>query len=311
LDSSDRTYPSGTSDVWRELEGMPAGEPLYNSTLVRELSKATDYRKYLITIMDAHERARGRGTKALISRRAGFASRSYLTEILNGKKGLSRDAMVRIRTALKLRGPLAKFFECLAALEHPEIRIHEMNPARLREKIKSLRTELTNFSEEQNKIASPHLQNPEIFQVYAALGPEAVGATIQEVLFRTKISESMARKGLGQLISSGAVLKNKDRYHAVASKTDALSSQDEIAISEMIQKVCASIQKNRQQIVADKKSLGIYSAFSVRREKIGELKKSLEAALFEVLDEYQDDSGDCVEQVFLSLFRRPLESAIN
>ena len=54
-------------------------------------------------------------------------------------------------------------------------------------------------------------------------------------------------------------------------------------------------------------NLNLYSAFSIRRDQMPKLKKALQKAVFDVLDEYQDDNGDCVEQIFLSSFRTPLE----
>jgi predicted transcriptional regulator len=276
--------------------------------LLKSFAGAENYLQFLRAAVNAFEKVHGRGSKALLSRKAGFASRSYLTEVLSGKKGLSRDSLTRLRLALKLTGTAAKLLDCLAAIDFPEIQIRRIGSADLHRQIKELREQLvSNAPEKGRNVAAPHLATPEVFQVYAALGSESDGASLSEVLSRTRLSESTAEWALKLLLQSGAVTEKKGRYFANISKADALRSKDAIALGDMVHKVCANIQKNRRQFVSDDKNLNTYSAFSMRRERIGDLKKSLEAALFAVLDEYQDDKGDCVEQVFVSLFNGPME----
>lgn len=268
-------------------------ENLFTQEIVRQLALAETCHEFLATAVHALEQAHGRGVKAKISRAAGFHSRSYITEVLSGKKGLSRDSAARLRGALKLPSAAGKLFECLA--NDPK------NP-----KLNNLRLELANYTPKAREVAQSNLREPEVFQVYAALGTETEGASLEEILRRTQLSELAAKSGLSALMASEAAVEKEGRFYALSSKADCLASADDQSVAEMVQKVCAGIQKNRQSIVADSRNLNIYSAFSVRLAKIPELKKSLEKAVMDVLDEYQDDSGDCIEQVFVSLFRQPM-----
>jgi uncharacterized protein (TIGR02147 family) len=274
----------------------------FPDVLIRDLAKTTGYRQFLLAIFHFMEKERGRGFQAQVSRNAGFASRSYLTEVLKGKKGLSRDSMIRLKSALKISGPVSKYFEYLVYSDLPQLQTKPLSAEELRKRVSTLRKELSRYRRHSDTLAKPHLRRPEVFQIYAALGAEEIGATTSEIMLKTGLSEKAVTQGLGDLLSAKAVSSAQNKFFAVQSKADAIGGHEAGAVAEMVQKVCGNIKKRAQQMAADEKSLNVYSAFSVRREKALELKAKLEKALFEVLDEYQDDEGECVEQVFLSLF---------
>ena len=270
------------------------------------LAHAKDYREFLNLVIVEMESETGRGVKATICRKAGFGSRSYLSEILSGKKGLSRDAMLRLKTALKLTGSLAKLFEALVIKEHPMIE-PKTDLIRLNQKITELRGELKNLTVSSQKNIKPDLNRPEFFQIYAALGAWDKGASLDEISNRTGLSTRIIKSVLLLMIKKEIVELKQDRYFALSSKVDDISSKDFESVSLMVRKVCSTIHRNSAALVKDEVNLNLYSAFSIRRDQMPKLKKALQKAVFDVLDEYQDDNGDCVEQIFLSSFRTPME----
>jgi hypothetical protein len=201
---------------------------------------------------------------------------------------------------------MAKLFELLAIQSNPSIDLR-MDQKQLNQKLLSLRAELKKSDNLTQRGIEPDLNRPELFQVYAALGSVNTGASIEEIGFRTGLPSRIVKMALTIMINQGFVEIKKKRFFAVASKAENFSSKDPEAVSEMIKKVCASLQKNRSAIVKDKINLNVYSAFSIRREQMSKFKQALQKAVFDVLDEFQDDDGDCVEQIFLSSFRTPME----
>ncbi len=276
-----------------------------NLELLEKLSHAGDYRSFLNLLLDDLKKRKGLGVRADISRKAGFASRSFLTEVLSGKKGLSRDAMQRLKVALKLTGHIGKLFEALVYKSHPNIQPSQKTSREIDLAIAGLSNQILK-NKNNPELARPHLTRPEVFQVYAALGTENLGADLEEIKRKTGLTSVPIRTALKSLVESKAVRVSEGRYFAISANADSLNYENRAALAEMIHKVCSGIQRNRKQMVEDRKNLNIYSAFSVNRNRVFDLKKDLEKALMSVLDEYQDDSGDSVEQVFLSLFNTPI-----
>lgn len=262
--------------------------------------------EFLKLIISQMEETGMRGVQASICRKAGFASRSYFSEVLSGKKGLSRDSMLRLKSALKLTGVVGKLFELLAIQSNPGID-PRMDQKQIGQKISNLRAEIKRANDLNHKEIKPDLNRPELFQVYAALGSIDSGSNLEQICYRTGLSKSTVKRALQLMMDQGFVEGKEDRYFAVTSKADNLSSTDHEAVSELIKKVCFSLQRNRSVIAKDKANLNVYSAFSIRREQMYKFKQTLQKAVFDVLDEFQDDDGDCVEQIFLSAFRAPVD----
>ena len=267
-----------------------------------KLLSSDDYRKFLrILIEDSNV---NRGEQAKLSRKAGFSSRSYLSEILAGKKGLSRDSASRLKSALQLPRFWGSYFDCLVWLEHPELSPKNVHPENIKSKLAQLRTDIGNTTNNDllEKKVGQFLQKPQVFQIYAALGTAACGAVISDVVQRTNLSQPLIEKTLRLMIESGVVIKKGRRYFAEVSKADALNFKNKAELSELIRLITTDLNKKREVIANSATSLTVYSAFSVHSSKRLALKERLQEAVFEVMDEFQDDSGDHVEQIFLNLF---------
>ena len=272
--------------------------------LLSKLLKAQDYLEFLKLHIKELEELKGRGVKAALSRKAGFASRSYLSEVISGKKGLSRDTMKKLKSSLKLQGTLGKYFELLVISSHPNID-PKISPASIPAKLKLLKAELLDSS--RPAPARSHLNLPELFQIYAALGSREDGADIEAIKKRLKAPESKIRKSLNIMLTEGWIRQEENRFYVLNSIVDDYPHQDDLALSKMIKKVTHTINRQSDELVRDKRNLNYYCAFSMDHSELPQLKKALHEAITDILDQYQVDEGDCVEQIYLSLFSNPLE----
>lgn len=279
-------------------------QPLHSGFVKEKLLKSKSYREFLkILILDPPNR---RGEMAKVSRRAGFSSRSYLSELLSGKKGVSQDGLTRLKSALKLPKSWGQFLDSLVWLEHPEVCPKNFTPELVKIRIIQLKNEIKNQFESETieKKVSLQLLRPQVFQVYAALGSVNKGARFDDILNRTKLDKHVVQKALSQLIESEAVSKVQENYFAFTNKADALNLKNQKDLVELIRLISIDLQKKRHDIVKSPSSLTIYSAFSVQKSKMMALKARLREAILEVMDEFQDDSGDQVEQLFVNLFHQ-------
>lgn len=206
---------------------------------------------------------------------------------------------------MRLTGSQALYFETLVLLDQPELRLKNEDDGQLKLRLKKTRLEWQQNNQNPKK-ATPILGRPEFFQIYAALGGFDVGASVEEVLSRTGLAARYIHKALKELVQLGVIEYKNERYYASVSKLDHLDHKNQNNIVNMMESVCQGLKNQAQSLVQDPLNLNVYSALSVKRDKIPQLKKDLEKALFAVLDEYQEDNGDCVEQVFVSLFRKPV-----
>lgn len=271
--------------------------------LQRKLLKAENFREFLNLALPLTNQS-----QAILSRRAGFGSRSYLSELLKGKKGLSKDSLSRLKLALRLPRRWSQYFECLAWMEDAKLRPLNWNEEDVLSHWRRLQADLKrDHSDLGRKAAEAHVPRPQVFQVYAALGDLASGATFPEILQRTGLTEKSARQALAQLLEYAAVEKKDDKFFALSSRADALNLRRSEALAEMLGTVCTDLQKNRSKIVSIPTNLTLYSAFSVQKEQLPLLKQKLQEAVFDVLDEFQVDSGNQVQQIFVSLYGNPME----
>ncbi len=231
---------------------------LIDSALKDKLLLSKDYRKFLKILIESS--ANTRGEQAKLSRKAGFSSRSYLSELLAGKKGLSRDSASRLKNGLQLSKFWGNYFDCLVWLEHPELCPRNITLEQIKSKITQLRSDIKNLSENNKieKTVAEHLHRPQVFQVYAALGSETKGASLKEIGERTGLQNPLIEKTLEQLLKSQAVRQLKDRYYAEVSKADALNFSKRNELSELIRLITLDLQKKRESIVASPSSLTVY-----------------------------------------------------
>lgn len=267
------------------------------------LVAAVNFREFLILVLPVVNQ-----NQAAISRRAGFSSRSYFSEILSGKKGLSKDSLARLKTALRLPKLWAQFFDYLVFSEYPKLGPTSLTGEKIATRLQQLRKDLTQQPAEPDiSRVLAYVHRPQVFQVYAALGDISLGASLNEIMQRTGLSQQAVHRALSQLLEFKAAEQKGDRFFAFASQADALNLNQPGALAEMLGTVCSDLQKNKDKIVSVPTNLTVYSAFSVQKEQLPLLKQRLQEAVFDVLDEFQVDRGNQVQQIFLSLHGKPME----
>jgi hypothetical protein len=240
------------------------------------------------------------------SRRAGFSSRSYLSELLSGKKGFSRDSIGRIRSALRLPRPWLDYFEVLALMESPTLRGRKATPqalgARAR-KLQQLMAEATDPErKELGRRASRIFGSPALFQVYSALGHTETGATLERILQRTRLSRATVRAALGQLSSVGLARAAGDRYFAKQARVDALGLREEEGLARLISEAAGVLRARAREIIRDETNLVFFTCLSVQSHRMREFREELRGAVYEVFEKYQADEGDQVVSVLVGTF---------
>lgn len=79
-----------------------------------------DYRKYLQDYYEEKKRVNPVFSYQVMARKAGFANRGFVYNLVNGKRSLSKQNLIKMVSALQLNKSKAKYFETLVAYSQAE-----------------------------------------------------------------------------------------------------------------------------------------------------------------------------------------------
>lgn len=274
--------------------------------IAKPLREIGDARSFLAEALALRYGGREKINLSDFSRRAGFSSRSYLSELLTGKKGFSRDSVSKIKSALKLpRGGL-ELFELLVLLECPPLRARAQTVEAIDSRIRALRERLRESedsgSQQIKRRLSRAFGKPQLFQVYAALGTKEGGATLAQIEKRTGLKIEVILPVLDRLESLEAIRSAPNRFYPLQATMDVFGLGETPELERLIQEAAGLLQSRTRDVLRDPASLVFFTSFSIESRRLPQFRDDLRAAVFEVLDRYQDDEGDLVRNVLLGSF---------
>jgi uncharacterized protein (TIGR02147 family) len=269
---------------------------------LHDLVQREDARAFLRDALALRYQSQDRINLSDFSRRAGFASRSYLSELLAGKKGFSRDSIQKIRSALKLPRPCLDYFEALVLHECPELRKRGQSQEALVARLKQLREKTLESAEVEKTVrrVSKSFTSPQVLQVYAALGTRERGASLGEIEKRTGLKIEVIARVLERLKECGALLAREDRYFPVQRTLDAFGLEHEEGFERLVKESAAWVQTQAREIIRRETGLVFHSSLSVQSQRLAEFHAELKTAIFDVFDRFQDDEGDVVQNFLVS-----------
>lgn len=266
------------------------------------MMEAKDFLTFFQASLEYLYRKKGKINVSDFSRRAGFRSRSYVGELIAGKKGLSEDALKKISRTLRLPRELSKILEAHAYLQFPELRPKTFRSAEALsgiEKLKASFLQRHSFMESEI-IREPVVSSTLVYRVYAALGSESQGATLKEICLRTSLEIREAQTALEVLAKFDLVSLREGRFYPKVSQVDFLGLKKADGLSKLIEECARGLLKNKEKFAESPENLFFYSAFSIDRRQSHAIKEKLREAILAVLDRYQVDDGDEVKEVLVA-----------
>lgn len=137
-----------------------------------------------------------------------------------------------------------------------------------------------------------------LFKIYASLGTEDKGVTLSEIVKKTNLSFEEAQSGLNLLIQNQVAQLTNQRYYPLSSKLDFLHLKEK-ELANLTEQVCTEIKNEASELVYQDQSLLFYSSFSMNSYDRIHFKEKLREAIYSVMDEFQVDDGDGVQQIFM------------
>jgi uncharacterized protein (TIGR02147 family) len=279
------------TDIWTEAEAA--------------LANCRTYREFLETAFSHLKKRNKHFGYAEFSRRAGFSSRSYPRDVLVGKKRITARSLPQIIKALKLTPDLETLFTALVGSEEKEVSI---------EGYSSIADRKLALSKVQNRLrsrteSSPLLGRADKFYeleswlpVYVSLGTPEDGATLAQVVSRTRLSKMLCRKVLEEMTHFKVIRRAGEKFftenfHLVFKhlgkseffKNQFLNSLKEVAF-------------NADQDFEGKRQLFFHSVLSVDEKKMVALREELESVILKFVDRAESPHGDRVAKISLALY---------
>ncbi len=282
----------------------------YSTEFIQILLRSQNYRdfleqffnKELFLELDTKKQL----TYAEFSRRAGFSSRAFIRDIINGAKSVNLNNFERICTGLKLNSDMKEYFKALVAIEESQFTFGQKEEPKIRlakkkEKILKYLTVKKMSKADHSREITKLLLNSEIPLVYAASGTTELGASFDEIKKRSKLSDYVIENCIKLLMQSNILVLKNNRYYPCSPHIaiEELGGDNffKLDFSRSLAKL-KNISENRPQ---HNISLFLSSTFSVQESQLTQLKENLNSVLMEFITQSENPSGETLVTLTVGL----------
>lgn len=275
-------------------------QPSWTQLAQNELVNSRNYREFLLIELSWSRSGKGRPNFAEFARRAELASRSFVSDVVQGKKRITSKSLTNFKRGLRLTGTWVQLFELLVFLEETDIRPVHLQEADITNRIEKLRLRLRDkLLSNETPGREKSLNSSLVYDIYAALGSDARGASLSEISDRTRHPAEAIAATLGHLIRAGMVELRSHRYFVGMQTLDL----EQLGNSSDFQKVFLDsldrLKANAVRMADHPDDLFFHSVLSVESRKLPELKRKLRDVLYQWMDEHQQDDADAIFRITL------------
>ena len=274
--------------------------------ILESLIGAKDYRSFIRAAV-AHQVETRKASLTSISRRAGFTSRSFIKDVIDGRRRLTPLSITNFKKGLRLSGSWAQLFEFLVALEEPDVNFDQLSEHELRERIAKLRKKLSlNLKKGKRFLNFVEVEDiftrPEVYSVFAALGTQQDGASLDEISLKTGFAKDSCQDLLTALTKEQIAVIRDGRYFASESVIDIFGSGKRDRFRRMYGSFAQDLYRRTAKSLGSPDEFFYCAALSIKTDDMKKLKERIRESIIEVLDEAQDDGGDRIAKVVVGLY---------
>lgn len=278
---------------------------MWDKTFERQLLASNDYRGFLRLFFNKQggwEKPRPLSYQEFATK-AGFASKSFMGDVVAGRKRLTRDSVERVHSGLKLTASWREFLECLIACDEESFRRGDKDRdfyvEQLRRCRKKMSLQKSQKSLRADSTAVKIFLQKDFPTVYAALGSEDKGATLDEIRSRTNLRAAQLRPILDAMKNANLISENLEtsRYLPLTASLDMAELKSaEVFKVDYFQ----AIERTRKRFPtqsASRKSLFMNQTFSASSQQLEELKARLAEVITEFAEQAESAEGDTVAEI--------------
>lgn len=238
----------------------------------------------------------------VFAKRSGYSTKSYISEVISGKKKLSLSSVDKFSKGLALNLTWKDYLETLVRID---LSVSTLDRKHLIQKLDKLKNKLNlknksrNISESLSQ-TQKLLLSPLFPEVYASLGDSIHGSDLTTIEKRTKLEKPEIKNILIELVNAQIVRTEGDRYIV---NTDAIDFSFIDTPEYFKADFFRSLDKARNRFINQSNSnnsLFMTQTFSVQSNDLPELRKKLESVIFEFSQNSENSNGDTVADINIS-----------
>jgi uncharacterized protein (TIGR02147 family) len=266
----------------------------------KNLLEASDYRSFLKIFYIENKQIDKNFSYSFIAQKCQFSSKSFVKDVIDGRKNLSLDSAHKIATGLQFPQLWKNYF--INLFQSTLVEPNQINLVQIKEldRIKSKLISKTKTIENDRGVNN-------IFQhahwpfVYASLGTLEKGSDIETMMSRTKLPRLEIEEILQQLIQLDLVVSKKNKYYCVQNSAFfenlGKSSFYKNFFRQSVQQLYAKADKNFESDADMFYSL----AFSVNSKKMPVFKKELAELIDKYTTSIEEAEGDRIALITCGL----------
>ncbi len=259
------------------------------------LLAATDYRGFLLAFYESNKKNNPQFSYSYLAKKCSFSSKSFLKEVIDGKKNLTYESCAKILNGLSLPQNWKNYLESLIELEiasaESEKILIKKNLALLRQKLQQKKPV------ELKQNAGLYFKDKKWPYVYAALGNTQDGATLDQIRKRTRFSEMEIQRTLDFLLANNLVVKKEMRYLPLENTNFFAELGQSPFFQNFFLQSILNTGDRAQKKFDSKQDLFFSMSFSVNSQKMAQFKTELAELLDRYTQSTEDPEGDRVAEL--------------
>lgn len=267
---------------------------------------STNYRQFLGRAFEALAKEEQKFNFSAFSRKAGFSSRGFIKEVLVGEKRLTALSYPKVLKAMSLPSTLKAFFTLLVIREESELNHEKLNPTQIEDRIRDLKEKMLQQLQQTSNagfIASALFKSYQVLEVYSALSNRVTGTHPHEVQRRTGYEKEICLKILDYLVLHKVAAKRlTGNYQALNPHAVFSSVGGNDGIKIVYLDSLNALRRKASVRFNGSDQLFSQSFFSVRKDRLPEMRKRLRELLQEFVETNELDEGDCIAKLIVGLY---------
>lgn len=250
-----------------------------------------------------------------LAKRAGFGSKSFLNDVIAGRKRLTPRSLDKVSSALGLSGAWAEYFKCLVAREETIFQNARQQRPFFQNRVEVLHKKLsakrtTHKSQGLSPLVEAFLDR-DFPDVYAALGSLEDGETLDVIMARTHLPIHRVQTVLNKMLDVELVRwdQKTQRYYAQATTLLSESLRDARVFQQDFFRSLRKVQERFPKQAQTDRALFMSQTFSVRFADLPRLQAELAQSAIQFVEHAETSKGDAIAEICIGFTHGDPQSA--
>jgi hypothetical protein len=242
------------------------------------------------------------------SQRSGLSSRSFAADILAGRKKITPLSLEKVILGLSLGKLWADYFRALVATEEPRFWNEKLSSSDYKKKCDQIRARLlkkgtvVRAGDFNDNSELDILAMPEFPLVFASLGSLEKGASLEEIVNRSRLKPYQIAEVLRSLIQLNWVQYDSvtQRYFAKPAFLEFVQMGSDKNFEKAYLNALNLIKSRFVKLSNRSDQTFLTQTFAIKKSRVSELNHRIKDVILEFCDYAEDCDGDTIGELLVS-----------